>query len=103
MKLKTKYERMTKSEKKDVYLEYKKEKPELFKKMKRMIVLIWIGIIYSLVMFIYDLLFKSVLAYVLDIILLLFCIFALIKMLSTKKDLLNKFVLEKDKIKKKKS
>jgi len=90
VKLKTKYERMSKKEKKEVYKEYKKEKCEFVKKMERMFLFCRLGIIYSVLMFLYDFFFgKSSIAYWLDIIVFVFCLLALIKVNSTKKNILN--------------
>ena len=96
--MKTKYERMNKNEKRDVYNKFKVEKKDLYKKLKRMFILCSVGIGYSLLIFIYDFLFKnSKLNYILDIAIFVFCVFYLIKVINTKKELLNDFVLKNDK------
>ena len=97
MKLKTKYERMTKEEKKKLYKEYKLEKKEIAKKMERMFLLVYIGIGYSLLMIVMDIIKKSTLAYSLDIVLLVFCLVSLWRLIVVKKELLNKFILNKTK------
>lgn len=100
--MKTKYERMTKEEKKTLYSEYKKEKYVFAKKMEKMFILCYLGIGYGVLMFIYDFFFKkSTLGYILDIIVFMFCLIAMLKIYSIKKDLLNKYALKKDTIRKK--
>lgn len=96
--MKTKYERMTKEEKKNVYKIFKTEKVEISKKLNKMFILCYIGTIYGFIIFFYDyFITKSKLNYILDIIVFIFCILALLKLNSLKKDLLNKFVLENKK------
>lgn len=96
--MKTKYERMSKTEKKKVFKAYKKEKPELAKKLKNMFILVYIGMIYGFSLFFYDLFIsKSKLNYLLDIIVFLFCLVALLIINKIKTDLLNKFVIENKK------
>ena len=96
--MKTKYERMNKEEKKKVYISFKKEKKDLTKKMNRMFTLCYIGISYGFITFFYDLfIMKSKINYILDIIVFLFCLFAILKLNKTKKDLLNKYVLDNKK------
>lgn len=96
--MKTFYERMSREEKKNLYKEYKKEKGSFSKKMEKMFLLCYIGVIYSVVVFVYDFFFKkSTIGYLLDIIVFIFCLLALFKLISTKKELLNNFALKKDK------
>jgi len=96
--MKTKYERMSKEEKKKVYLSYKEEKYELAKKMNRMFILCYIGIIYGFLNFFYDLfIMKSKVNYILDVIVIIFCLIVTLKLNKTKKDLLNKYVLDNKK------
>lgn len=96
--MKTKYERMSREEKKALYKDYKKEKEIFVKKMEKMFILCYLGIGYGILMFIYDFWFKkNTISYVLDIIVSLFCFLALLKIFNTKKQLLNKFAIEKDK------
>ena len=100
--MKNKYERMSKEEKKELINQYKIEKDVFYNKMKKMFILCYIGIIYGVGSFCYDFFYKnSKLAYVLDIIVLIFCLLALFKVSSIKNDLLNKFALKKDKERKK--
>ena len=100
--MKTMYERMSKKEKKD--LEYKSLKGELVKKMERMFTLCWFGIGYSIIAFFYDLYInQSKFLYWIDILIFVFCIIVIIKVYSTKKDLLNNYALEKMGYKKKKN
>lgn len=100
--MKTKYERMTKQEKKELYKEYKKEKSIFASKMEKMFILCNLGIGYGMLMFIYDFFYKkSTVSYILDIIVFIFCLLALIKVISIKKELLNKYAIEKDKKRKK--
>ena len=99
--MKTKYERMNKKEKKELYNEYKKEKQSFAKKMENMFLLCYIGMIYAVIVFIYDFFFKkSTVGYILDIIVFVFCLLALFKIYLTKKELLNNYVLKKDKARK---
>lgn len=99
--MKNKYERMSKEEKKSLYNEYKKEKQVIVNKMEKMFVLCYLGISYGFLMFIYDFFFKkSTLGYVLDIVVFIFCVLAYLKVKSIKKDLLNKYAIKKDKVKK---
>ena len=96
--MKNKYERMTKEEKKQIYKEYKEQKQELTKKMERMFLLCKIGIIYGIIAVLYDFFItKNNFMIILDGIILLFCIAMLIKMKNTKIDLLNDYVLAKEK------
>ena len=96
--MKTKYERMTKEEKKRVYEIYKEEKVELAKKFRNMFLLSYVGLFYGFILFFYDLFIsKSKLNYILDIIVFVFCLISLFVINKLKKDLLNKFVLENKK------
>ena len=96
--MKTKYERMNKVEKKKVYLSYKEEKKELVKKMNRMFIICYIGTFYGFLSFFYDLLvMKSKLNYILDIVIFIFCLISILKLNNTKKELLNKYVLDNKK------
>ena len=100
--MKNKYERMSKEEKKQVYNKYKLNKKEFANKMEKMFILCYVGIGYAILMFIYDYFYKkSTVGYILDIVVFAFSIVALLKVVSIKKDLLNKFVLNKDKVRKK--
>ena len=96
--MKTKYERMSKEEKKRVLEIYKKEKSELYKKFKYMFILCNFGLIYGFSLFFFDLFIKkSLIYYILDIIVFIFCLISLCVINKIKKDLLNKFVLENKK------
>ena len=96
--MKTKYERMNKEEKRKVYQEFKQEKKDLVKKMNRMFILVYIGIIYGLGTFFYDFLVaKSKLNYWLDIIVFVFCLIVLLILFRLKKSLLNKYVIKNKK------
>lgn len=96
--MKTKYERMNKENKKKVYECFKKEKHDLYKKLNRMFILCYIGLIYGFGIFFYDLFIeKSKLNYILDIIVFIFCFIVILKLYNVKKDLLNKFVLDNKK------
>lgn len=93
--MKTFYERMSREEKKNLYKEYKKEKGSFSKKMENMFLLCYIGVIYSVVVFVYDFFFKkSTVGYVLDIIVFIFCLVALLKIHLIKKELLNNYALK---------
>lgn len=95
------YERMSKEEKRELYKEYKNEKVSFSKKMEKMFLLCYLGIGYALIVFIYDFFYKkSTIGYILDIVVFLFCLLALFKLISIKKELLNNFALKKDKEKK---
>ena len=94
--MKTKYERMSKEEKRKINEIFKKDKNNLYKKFRTMYMLIIIGVIYSVIVFIYDLLIKkSTFNYILDIIIFIFCLLVLIKINNTKKDILNNIALKK--------
>ena len=96
--MKTKYERMSKDEKKHVYEIYKKEKVELAKKFRTMFILCVFGLVYGFSLFFYDFFIKkSMLNYILDIIVFVFCLISFYIINKIKKDLLNKFVLENKK------
>lgn len=96
MKMKSKYERMSREEKKEVYKKYKSEKLEFVKKMERMFLLCRIGIVYSVLVFLYDFfLNKNVISYSCDIIIFVFCLIVLIKINNTKKNILNNYVIGK--------
>lgn len=100
--MKTKYERMSREEKRKLYKEYKKEKSSFSKKMENMFLLCYIGMAYAVIVFIYDFFYKSSkVGYILDIVVFVFCLLALFKLISTKKELLNNFALKKDKENKK--
>ena len=100
--MKTKYERMSREEKHNLYNRYKKDKVVLYKKLRNMFLLCYMGIGYSIVVFIYDFFFKrSKINYILDIIIFVFCLLAYLKIYSIKKDLLNDYVLKLNNNKKK--
>lgn len=100
--MKTRYERMNRVEKKELYNEYKIEKQEFTRKMEKMFILCYLGVSYGIIMFIYDFFYKkSMVGYILDLIVFVFCLLALYKVINIKKDLLNKFALEKDNMRKK--
>lgn len=100
--MKSRYERMSKKEKKDLYNNYKLEKKDIAKKMNNMFFICYFGIVYSLLVFIYDFFYKhSRVNYILDILIFVFSLVALLKMYSVKKDLLNNYALKKDDKKKK--
>lgn len=100
--MKTKYERMSREEKKELYKEYKVEKKTFASKMEKMFLLCYLGVLYGCLTFVYDFFYKkSTVGYVLDIVVLVFSIIALLKVISIKKDLLNKYALKKDNLRKK--
>lgn len=100
--MKTRYERMSKEEKKELYNKYKVEKKDLAKKMNNMFIVIYVGIFYSLVAFIYDFFYKSSrINYILDIVIFIFCLLAFLKVFNIKKELLNNYALKLDDIRKK--
>ena len=95
--MKNKYERMSSVEKRELYKKYKEEKKTFVNKMEKMFILCYLGIGYGILMFIYDFFFKeNIFSYVLDIIVFVFCLLALLKIISIKKDLLNKYALKQD-------
>ena len=100
--MKNKYQRMTKEEQKQIYKEFKEQKEEFTKKMERMILFCKIGIIYAIIAILYDILITNnyILA-IIDGVILLFCIFMLLRTNNIKIEFLNKFVIEKDKKRKK--
>ena len=96
--MKTKYDRMSKLEKKELYNKFKKDKPILVSKMNRFNIILIIGIIYSIIAFIYDfLLKKGTILIVIDIIIFIFCVICFIRFYYIKKGLLNKYAIEKHK------
>ena len=96
--MKNKYQRMTKEEQKKLYKEYKEQKQELTKKMERLLLFCKIGIIYSIIAIIYDLvLTTNITMGITDGIILLFSIAMLIKTNNTKVELLNDYAIKKDK------
>lgn len=95
--MKTKYERMNKKEKKELYKKYRLEKGEFAKKMENMFLLCGIGIGFSVLMFIYDYFFrKSKINYILDIIIFIFCLIVYFRIYYVKKELLNNYALKLD-------
>lgn len=102
--MKSKYERMNKCEKKEVYKQYKLENSELCKKMERALLLGKILFVVIILMFIYDFLVsKSSFNYYIDIFLFIFNILFLIRVCSTKKKLLSDYVIKGYKPNKKKA
>ena len=96
--MKNKYQRMTKEEKKEIYLEFKKEKKEFTKKMERMMSFCKLGIIFTIFATLFDIFaINEYKRAIVDGILMLFCILMLIKTNNVKVELLNKFSIEKDK------
>ena len=94
--MKTKYDMMSKEEKKKLIEKYKKKNNSLYVKSRNMIILCYIGIVYSCGVFIYDFFIrKSIFSYTFDIVLLLFSLFCLIKVIKIRKDLLNDFIIKK--------
>ena len=94
--MKTKYDLMNKEEKKIIKEKFKNEKKALYKKFRTMNILIILAFIFSIVNFGYDFFIKkNTLSYVLDIVTVLFCIFAFIKVYKTRKDILNDIALKK--------
>lgn len=95
--MKTKYERMSREEKKELYKKYRLEKSEVAKKMENMFLLCGIGIDFSVLMFIYDYFFrKSKINYILDIIIFIFCLIVYFRIYYVKKELLNNYALKLD-------
>lgn len=95
--MKTKFERMSREERKELYKKYKLEKSEFAKKMKNMFILCGVGIGFSVLMFIYDYFFrKSKINYILDIIIFIFCLIASFRIYCVKKELLNNYALKID-------
>ena len=93
--MKTKYERMSREEKKEVINSFKIEKSELYRKFRNMNILCYIGIVYSFIVFFYDLLIKkSTINYILDIIIFVFSVLVLFKVKHIKKEMLNNYVLK---------
>lgn len=95
--MKTKYERMSREERKELEKKYKLEKSEFVKKMENMFLLCGIGIGFSVLMFIYDYFFrKSKINYILDIIIFIFCLIVYFRIYYVKKELLNNYALKLD-------
>lgn len=91
--MKSKYDMLSKEEKKEIYRKYKTDKSVFVKKMNGMFMLCIIGIIYSIGCFIYDLFNKSNVSLIFDIIIFVFCLGVYIRILFLKKELLNKYYI----------
>lgn len=93
--MKTKYERMNKEDKKELYKKYRLAKSEFAKKMENMFLLCGVGIGFSVLMFVYDYFFrKTEINYILDIIIFIFCLIAYFRIYCVKKELLNNYALK---------
>ena len=94
--MKTKYERMNRREKRELINNYKKNNTIIYKKIRNMFILCYIGFIYSIISFLYDYIIKySKLNYIIDIIIFIGCILVLYRTNILKKDLLNNYALKK--------
>lgn len=116
--MKNKYERLSKEERKKSIEEFKSidaNHEVLIKRLNRLKIVGLIGIIYSLIMFILDFLnaqgilkfgFNTfgkhvIISYIVDACLLVFCVFFFVKANQILSEQVNKYLIEKDKDKKK--
>lgn len=99
--MKNKYMRLTKEEKRlaeKEYCESSEEKASLFKRLKRLRFIGVFGIIYASLSFILDILFtNNIWDYVLDAILLIFCLVFVLKANDMIINQVNKFIIDKQK------
>ena len=95
--MKSKYERLSRREKKEVIKKYRKDNYTIYKKIKNYILLCYIGIIYSIIAFIYDFYMNKIAGYVIDIVILILSLISLLKVISIKNKILNDYVLKNKK------
>lgn len=96
--MKSKYDTLSKVEKKELYNSYKTKNRDLIKKLERLKNICIVGIIYGILMIFIDIFYNNKSFYIiLDIVVALFCIFSLIKLNLIKKKLLIKFMNKKNK------
>lgn len=74
--MKNRYQRMTKEEKKELRLEYKKHHADLKKKINRVFIIAVFGIIYGIAMFVFDYYRDAVdiWSWIIDGFLMIFCV-----------------------------
>ncbi len=91
--MKTRYQRLDKMEKKEIYNQFKIKKKNIYIKMNRMFIICIIGMIYSIIALVFDIYNSSNIFNIsLDIIVFIFCLVAYLKTNKTKIDLLNTFL-----------
>jgi hypothetical protein len=99
--MKNKYERLSKEEKKQArqdYISFSEVNANIYKKLKRLIIISYIGIIYSVAMFIVDFIItKNVWDFVIDGVLMVFCVWFIIRSKTLISDSINKFLIENKK------
>lgn len=106
--MKTKYQRLSKKEKRIAIEEYKnasENNENVVKRLKRLRVVSIIGVIYAIISFIIDLIFDtiSVWSYVIDGLLLIFCVIFMIKSKQLLEEQVNIYLIKKDQKPKKKN
>lgn len=100
--MKNKYQRQNRAQKKKSIIEYRENNENnqlIYKRIIRLRILSILGIIYAILNFGLDFYFKtnSVWDFVLDGLLLIFCLIFIIKSQSILVNLVNKFLIERDK------
>lgn len=103
--MKTKYQRLSKEEKLQAIEDFKNAREQnvvVVKKLKRLRIVSILGIIYSIVSFIYDIFNSKTIYSVFDGILLVTCSFLLIQSKKVLEDSVNKFIIDRQKQKLKK-
>ncbi len=99
--MKSKYQLLSKEEKKQAkkdYMEASETNKAIYKKLNRLTIISIIGIIYSLISFVIDFfLTKIIWDFVIDAVLLIFCLIFIIKSQSILSEQINKFLISKKK------
>ena len=99
--MKNKYQRLTKEEKKQAKKDYKESNEvnaNIYKKLNRLTIISILGIFYAIISFVVDFfLTKNVWDFVIDGILLVFCLVFIIKSQSLLSEQINKFLINKKK------
>ena len=99
--MKNKYQRLTKEEKKRAKRDYKESNEvnaNIYKKLDRLTIISILGIFYAIISFVVDFfLTKNVWDFVIDGILLVFCLVFIIKSQSLLSEQINKFLINKKK------
>lgn len=99
--MKNKYARLTSKEKKALRREYMlqdKSKTLIYTKLRRVRLLGIIGLFYAILSFIYDFWFQSLVwSFVLDGLLLIFCLIFILKAGDMANSLLNRYLIDKNK------
>ena len=102
--MKNKYQRLSSDEKKQARLDYRDSNEingNIYKKLNRLTIISTIGIVYSILSFVIDLfLTKIVWDFVIDAVLLIFCLIFIIKSQSLLSEQVNKFLINRENNKK---